>query len=118
MTTDSAQGIKLLNILLGQEASIVEHQNVRELRFLSVREGKKHKDGLVFGHDGKTLEGLFDPWGNPYTVVLNTNNHEKLDFVLGRKNIQLEGATLPLFHPERITNSALRTTSQLGRFRY
>ena len=75
--TDSAEGAKLLTILLGLETT-AKPKNVRAVKFLNVREGKANKNGLIYSSDGKSVTGLFDPWGGGYNVTLDGNNDEQV----------------------------------------
>jgi hypothetical protein len=96
--TDTPSGITLLTVLLGLEKS-GEHQNTRDIKFLSVREGKNRKNGLIYSESGDSIKGLFDPWGNPYTVVLDTDLDEILRFKLGGKDIELKNRRVAAFSP-------------------
>lgn len=91
VTTNSPAGIKLLNILLGFDDKSDNALNSRAIKFLAVKEGKNHKNGLVFTADGKSAEGLYDPWGSPYTVILDTEYKEHLRFTLGSQTVELKG---------------------------
>ncbi|MCP5543874.1 MAG: hypothetical protein H7A49_08205 [Akkermansiaceae bacterium] len=41
------------------------------MKFLSVREGEKNKNGLIYAEGSGSVIGLFDPWGGPYFVILD-----------------------------------------------
>lgn len=99
VTTNSPEGLKLLNTLLGSEAKSDKALNSRALKFLAVKEGKNHKNGLIYSDDGRSVEGLFDPWGSPYTVILNTEYKESLQFTIGSKTIDLKGRRSTVFSP-------------------
>ncbi len=99
MTTDSPDGIKLLNILLGSDAVSDDALNTREIKFLSVREGKNHRNGLIFAADSNSVLGLYDPWGSPYTVILNPENKEPLRFKHGSRGIELKDRRSAAFSP-------------------
>ena len=69
---------ELLNILAGLESG-TDIQNARKIRFLSLKEAKKGKrDGLVYDGTGDNITGLYDPWGEPYYVVMDDDFDEKL----------------------------------------
>ena len=76
-TTDTT----LLKVLLGLETSNPP-LNTRAIKFLSVKEGKKKGtggiNGLLYSDDGKTVKGLYDPWGGPYYVIMDTGYDEKV----------------------------------------
>ncbi|MEO5916019.1 MAG: hypothetical protein ABIS50_17420 [Luteolibacter sp.] len=99
MTIDSPEGVKLLTVLLGLEGQSANKQNACDIKFLSVREGKNHKNGLIHHATGTSVEGLYDPWGNPYTVVLDTDYDEKLHFSVGSRTVDLQGRRSAAFSP-------------------
>jgi hypothetical protein len=66
---------------------------------LSVREGKNRKNGLIHSQSGDSVEGLFDPWGNPYTVILDTDDDEFLRFKIAGKDVKLNGRRVSVFSP-------------------
>jgi hypothetical protein len=99
VTTNSPAGLKLLNILLVLDDKSDNPLNSRAIKFLNVREGKNHKNGLIFTADGKSIEGLYDPWGSPYTVILDTEYKEQLHFTLGSKTVELKGRRSTAFSP-------------------
>jgi len=68
--TDTA----FLNALLGQDTTL----NTRAIRFLNAKEGKSNKDGMIYGADGKSAAGLYDPWGGPFHVVLDLDYDEEI----------------------------------------
>jgi len=72
--TDSGDGVKILNILLGKEDEV----NVRKVAFLKTKEGKAKKDGLIYNSQSTAVTGLYDPFGNPYYLVLDTNYEERI----------------------------------------
>lgn len=78
--TDGAEGIQLLNILAGKETGTTI-QNARKVRFFSAKEAKSPtanpRDGATY--TGSTFAGLYDPWGEPYYVVLDTDYDDELD---------------------------------------
>ena len=66
---------ELLEVLLGLEDKL----NTRSIKFLSVKEGREQKNGLVFSADGGNIVGLYDPWGGGYKVRLDLDSDEKVD---------------------------------------
>ncbi len=66
---------ELLNVLLGLETTM----NTRGVKFLSVKEGKARKNGLIYSSNGSTVVGLFDPWGGPYNVMMDCDYDEKIE---------------------------------------
>jgi type II secretory pathway pseudopilin PulG len=75
MTVDTAGDVKLLEVLLGMNSTV----NPRSIQFLSVREGKDNKDGIVYTPDGQGVAGLFDPWGRGYQVRMDLDYDGKID---------------------------------------
>lgn len=76
-TTDT--DITFLKVLLGLEDSGSDAPlNSRSIKFLSVKEGISKKNGLNFGADGHSVEGLYDPWGGPYYVILDLSYDENV----------------------------------------
>ena len=99
VTTNTAEGLKLLNILLGLDAKSDNALNSRAIKFLSVKEGKNKKNGLIYAANEKSVEGLYDPWGNPYTVVLDVDFDEHLQFNYGAKSVELQGRRVAVYSP-------------------
>jgi prepilin-type N-terminal cleavage/methylation domain-containing protein len=65
-----------LNVLLGLEGTGSSVLNTRGIKFLSVKEGKAKKNGLIY--NGESVEGLYDPWGGPFNVMLDLDYNEKI----------------------------------------
>lgn len=68
-----------LNVLLGLEGSGNSVLNTRGIKFLNVKEGKAKKNGLIYSSGGTSVEGLYDPWGGPYNVMLDLNYDERIN---------------------------------------
>jgi hypothetical protein len=64
----------MLEILLGKDKKL----NPRSIRFFSVKEGKGRKNGIIYGTDGSSVIGLFDPWGHGYKVRLDLDYDGKI----------------------------------------
>lgn len=75
----TALDTSLVKILIAEDASAT--LNPRKIKFLSVKEAKKSskRDGLDY-----TDFKLYDPWGNGFTVYLDTEYKEKLNFTFGK----------------------------------
>jgi prepilin-type N-terminal cleavage/methylation domain-containing protein len=67
-------GINLLETLLGMDTGL----NPRGIKFLSAKEGKANKNGLIYNASGNNITGMFDPWGGPYNVILDLDYNEKV----------------------------------------
>ena len=75
--TDS-NGTTFLKVLLGLEGTAANALNTRAIKFLSVREGKAKKNGIIYDTTGTNVAGLFDPWGGSYFVMLDGDYDEKV----------------------------------------
>lgn len=72
--TSQASGVKLLEILAGIDVT----QNPRKMRFLSAKEARNGKDGIVYGSGGTSISKMTDPWGQPYYIRLDYDYDEKM----------------------------------------
>jgi prepilin-type N-terminal cleavage/methylation domain-containing protein len=72
--TDEAAGIDLLKALLGMDKTL----NPRGLKFLSAKEGKSNKNGLIYNSSSTDVSGMFDPWGGPFNVKMDLDYDEKV----------------------------------------
>lgn len=77
--TNNAGGLRLLEVLLGMEGTGNNVLNTRGIKFLSVKEGKGNRNGLIYNTSGNAIQGLYDPWGGPFFVMLDLEYTEKLD---------------------------------------
>ena len=81
--TNSAEGKDLLKVLLGIETG-TDQMNPRAIKFLSVKEGKAKGNsggtgGLVYsGKEATAVQGLYDPWGGPYKLMLDCDYDERI----------------------------------------
>jgi len=78
VATNSAAGVRILNILAGIETAPIE--NERKVRFLSLKEAKSgNRDGVVYNTGTPPqITGMFDPWGLPYYIVMDADYDERL----------------------------------------
>jgi prepilin-type N-terminal cleavage/methylation domain-containing protein len=78
-TTDSADGLILLNILSGTivTGNTGDDQNPRKIRFLSVKTAKNGADGLIYDNNG-SITAMYDPWGQPYYIMLDYDYDERM----------------------------------------
>ena len=67
-----------LKVLLGIEGGGANVLNGRSIKFLSVKEGKAKKNGLIYDAAGTNVSGLYDPWGGKYSVMLDGDYDEKI----------------------------------------
>ncbi|TAG10913.1 MAG: prepilin-type N-terminal cleavage/methylation domain-containing protein [Verrucomicrobia bacterium] len=77
--TKTGSGLTMLNVLLGKEGNTATPLNARSVRFLSVKEGKANKNGLIYNTGGNVLSGFFDPWGGAYFVKIDGDYDEQID---------------------------------------
>ena len=80
---DTKADKEFLNVLLGLDETGGTSLNARGVKFLSVKEGKKKgtdggTNGMIYNTDGKSVVGLFDPWGGTYKVLLDTGFDERV----------------------------------------
>lgn len=79
LKTNATTGISLLRVLLGIEPSTASPlYNPRGIKFLSTKEGKANKNGLIYNTAGTDITGMFDPWGGPYNIILDLDYNEKI----------------------------------------
>jgi prepilin-type N-terminal cleavage/methylation domain-containing protein len=95
LTTDSKD---LLEILLGTEDESDDMANPKKIKYLSLKEGKNDKDGLIYSTDGSDVEALYDPWGNPYTIVLDYDYDEQVE-TPGATATTLNGRSAAVYSP-------------------
>lgn len=74
-STTEANGVTLLEILAGVDDG---DQNPRKVRFLSAKEAKNGRDGIEYSSDGNSIEGMTDPWGQPFYIRLDYNYDERI----------------------------------------
>jgi hypothetical protein len=99
VTTNTPEGVRFLNVLLGRDEKTDTPLNTRHVKYLSVREGKSTRRGLIYSKSGETIDGLFDSWGNPYTVALDVENRGHLDFTRGSIPVHLKGRRVAAYSP-------------------
>ncbi len=99
VTTDTAGGIRLLNVLCARVPTDDPAGNTRGVRYLSIVERKGGQGGAVYDPDDKTITGLYDWWGTPFTIFLDTDSDEVLEFQLGKKEVKLTGMRSAVVSP-------------------
>jgi prepilin-type N-terminal cleavage/methylation domain-containing protein len=83
-TVNTKNNVAVVEVLLGMASANTGSSgntlNTRGIKFLDVREGKGSKNGLVYrGSNGATkVQGLYDPWGGGYYVLLDGDYDEEL----------------------------------------
>ncbi len=76
-TVNTETDLELLKVLLGTETGTAP-LNTRANKFLSVKEGKAKKNGLIYATGGSTISGLYDPWGGKYFIRLDGDYDERV----------------------------------------
>lgn len=64
-TTDTPDGIDVINQLIGH--------NPRKVKYLAINEAKHKKGGATYDPGGIRVTAVFDFWGNPYVMILDTD---------------------------------------------
>jgi prepilin-type N-terminal cleavage/methylation domain-containing protein len=85
-TNDDTTGVSLLTALLGLEPSTASPMyNPRKLKFLSAKQSKSKprdavkRDGIVYDeNDDDKPEGMYDPWGGPFNIIMDLDYDEKI----------------------------------------
>jgi prepilin-type N-terminal cleavage/methylation domain-containing protein len=77
-TVKTDTDVTFLNVLLGLEGTGTSVLNTRAIKFLSVKEGKANKNGLIYNAGGSTVRGLYDPWGGGFNVMLDLDYDERI----------------------------------------
>ncbi|MEM1084401.1 MAG: prepilin-type N-terminal cleavage/methylation domain-containing protein [Verrucomicrobiota bacterium] len=96
--TDSGPGVQLLQVLLALEPQGNNTQNSRSITFLQAPEAKGKKGGIVYS-GADNADGLYDPFGNPFTVVLNSNFEDTLEFQFDGRPVRLRGKQVAVYSP-------------------
>ncbi len=71
------------------EALLGDHKtlNPKSIKFLTMKEGKDRKNGVVYDASGTSIIGIFDPWGGAYKVRLDLDYDDQIEvngeFLLG-----------------------------------
>lgn len=91
--TDRGDGLKIVNILVGKEDEV----NLRRLKLLEAPVGKAKKNGLIYNSQATEVTGLYDPFGNPYYIVLNTNYEDKIRVKPGNTETVLPGVDVAVY---------------------
>lgn len=86
-STDSGDGLKVVNILAGLEDEV----NNRKVKYITPKEGKAKKNGAIYNKAATEITGLYDPFGNPYFIVLDTNYEERIKVQPGKVETTLNG---------------------------
>ncbi len=92
---DNAVG--LLAILSAKgSAPIISAQNPRLIKFLSAKEAKNNKDGIVYGGQGDAPTRFLDSWGQPFSITLDYGYDDQITPIAG---ITLRGRRVAVHSP-------------------
>jgi prepilin-type N-terminal cleavage/methylation domain-containing protein len=90
LSTDSGEGVALLKVLVGASDATSLSLNPRSIKFLSVKEGKANRNGIIY-NSTNVPTGLYDPWGGPYKIVLDHDYDEVVEATVGGAKSTLNG---------------------------
>ncbi|MCX6846719.1 MAG: prepilin-type N-terminal cleavage/methylation domain-containing protein [Verrucomicrobia bacterium] len=109
--TNAATGIALLKTLLGMDTVL----NPRGIKFLSAKEGKAGKNGLIYNTSGSDVTGMYDPWGGQYFVVLDGSYDEKVKPTDVFSAPTLNGRRVAVFSKgaDKLSNSAANSADDV-----
>jgi prepilin-type N-terminal cleavage/methylation domain-containing protein len=94
-TTTSGSGIKLLEILAAVDAG---EQNAKKVRYLNVNEAKNGRGGIEYSTDGKSIKGMYDPFGQPFYIRMDYDYDERLSFTpQGSTAVTLNGRRVAVY---------------------
>lgn len=91
--TDEGPGVQVLRILMGKDPD----RNPRAVPFLKPHEGKDRKGGLIHEEGTGKVTGMFDPWGNPYHLVFDTDYNEEIVVNIMGKEEKVTGKHVLVF---------------------
>ena len=74
--TNSATGREMLAILMAKEPAVGTLKNPRKIPFFTGKAAKSKNDGVYFEEGAP--EGLYDRWGKPFTVVLDSDYDQEI----------------------------------------
>jgi len=97
-TDAGGDGQRLLEILLGQENPGGDMENSRSIVFLNSKEAKGRKGGVYYG-GGNTVQAMYDSFGNPFQIFLNTEYDDELSFSVGGRQYRLRGKQVAVYSP-------------------
>jgi hypothetical protein len=72
------KNLELLQVLLGTDSPLTEKLNPDAIQFLVLKEGKNNKGGIIYQADGTTPQGIYDPWGAPYQIVIDLDFNDEI----------------------------------------
>ena len=84
---------ELITVLSGLPETSTPPKNPRGMKILQVKEAKNKKkmDGMLYSPDGKSVVGLYDPWGGGYKVMLDGDYDDRLTVSVSGRTTNLNG---------------------------
>ncbi len=107
--TNSGTGLDILKVLTGKN----DTQNPRGVRYLSLQEAKsssRPKGGAVYDSSG-TITGLYDPWAQPYYIVIDYDYDERLTVNPGVSSTTLNGKRSAVYSKGVKNNADLKANT-------
>jgi hypothetical protein len=74
-TFDSDKDTEMFEALLGDDKML----NPKSIKYLTMREGKDRKNGVIYDPSGTNIIGIFDQWGGAYKVRLDLDYDEQIE---------------------------------------
>jgi hypothetical protein len=74
-TLTSDKDTEIFDALLGLKTSL----NPKSIKFVTMKEGKDMKSGVIYDSSGTRVIGVFDPWGGAYKVRLDLDYDEQIE---------------------------------------
>lgn len=107
-TTDSAEGRRLLAILLSSADDSAVSENPRQIRFLSAMEKKGRNRGGLVSQGAGSPPALYDAWGEPFRIFLRKSPSDPLSFTWQGQSVVLHEAVLAIVSkgPDKVEGSA------------
>ncbi|MGJ8643859.1 MAG: prepilin-type N-terminal cleavage/methylation domain-containing protein [Luteolibacter sp.] len=95
----TGDGVVILEILAAIESGSDDTiQNPRNIRFLTTKEGKNSKDGIIYNSSGDAIEAMYDSWGQPFFIMMDYDYDERLSVSpQGSTNVNLNGKRVAVY---------------------
>jgi hypothetical protein len=79
ISSNSAEGLNVMRVLLAQETAGPNMLNTKAIRFLDVRAAKARKGGIEFAQGSSVPIGLYDAWGNPFYFAFDHDYNDEIN---------------------------------------
>lgn len=97
LASDNGAGLDVVRVITALEGKVDTLKNPKKIRFLNVAEAKNKKAGITYDASGDGVVGIYDSWGNPFIIVLDTSYEERLRFTRGTAKDSLNGRRVAVF---------------------